>query len=120
MSAARRAWEGERAELTREINHQQSIAEQLADQLAAVKATAESREGRFSDLKKIAGEIDRCLLLARSGSRAVTREPKPPGGSIPVLPESIRAVNAGLITPLPLKFPSRSKPDGRATRRLRG
>jgi hypothetical protein len=66
MNAARRAWEREREELTRETNHQRSIADQLADQLAALKATAESKEGQLLELKKIAAEIDRCLLLARS------------------------------------------------------
>jgi chromosome segregation ATPase len=66
MSAARRAWELEKEELTREMHHQHSIAEQLADQLAALKAASESRTSQLSELKKIAGEIDRCLLLARS------------------------------------------------------
>jgi hypothetical protein len=66
MSAARRVWELEKEELAREANHQRTIAEQLADQLAALKATTESRNNQLSELKKIAGEIDRCLLLARS------------------------------------------------------
>lgn len=66
MSAARRAWELEKEDLARENDHQRSIAEQLADQLAALKAATESKNSQLSELKKIAGEIDRCLLLARS------------------------------------------------------
>jgi hypothetical protein len=66
MHAARQAWEREKEELARETSHQRSIADQLADQLAALKATAESKEGQLFELKRIAAEIDRCLLLARS------------------------------------------------------
>ena len=66
MNAARQVWEREKEELTREANRQRSVAEQLADQLAALKAKAESNERQLCELKKIAAEIDRSLLRARA------------------------------------------------------
>ena len=67
MNAAREAWEAEKAELRREVNHHRSVAEQLADQLAALKANDEFKERQYLErLKEITTEVDRCLLRARA------------------------------------------------------
>jgi chromosome segregation ATPase len=67
MRAAREAWQSERAELTRELDRHRSVAEQLADQLAAAKAQGESKERQFWErLREITAEVDRCLVKARA------------------------------------------------------
>jgi hypothetical protein len=67
MSAAQERWEAEKAELTREIARHRSVAEQLADQLAAMKAQDESKERQsWERLREITAEVDRCLVKARA------------------------------------------------------
>jgi dGTP triphosphohydrolase len=67
MSAARAAWEKEKQELKQEAARHRSVAEQLADQLAVVKATEASKERQYIErLKEITAEVDRCLLRARA------------------------------------------------------
>jgi hypothetical protein len=67
MSAARAAWEKEKEELKQEVDRHRSVAEQLADQLAVVKATEASKERQYIErLKEITAEVDRCLLRARA------------------------------------------------------
>jgi hypothetical protein len=67
MRAARTAWEIERNQLREEAHRQRSVAEQLADQLAASKVNEAAVERRHLDrLKEITAEVDRCLLRARA------------------------------------------------------
>ena len=67
MSADRAAWEKEKEELKHEVDRHRSVAEQLADQLAVVKATEASKERQYIErLKEITAEVDRCLLRARA------------------------------------------------------
>lgn len=67
MRAAREAWQAESAELARELERHRSVAERLADQLAAAKAQGESKERQFWErLREITAEVDRCLVKARS------------------------------------------------------
>jgi hypothetical protein len=65
--AARAAWELEKQQLKQETDHHRSVAEQLADQVAALKAAEAAKERQYSErLKEITAEVDRCLLRARA------------------------------------------------------
>jgi hypothetical protein len=67
INAARSAWQKEKDELTLEARRQKIVAEQLADQLAALKANGEVKERQYLErLKEITAEVDRCLLRARA------------------------------------------------------
>jgi hypothetical protein len=51
----------------REAHRHRTVAEQLADQLAALKANGADKERQFFDrLKEITAEVDRTLLRARA------------------------------------------------------
>ena len=67
MNAARQTWEAEKEELAREANRHRSVAEQLADHMAALKAKGESKEHQFWErLREITADVDRCLVRARA------------------------------------------------------
>jgi hypothetical protein len=67
MKAARAAWELEKEQLEQEADRHRTVAEQLADQLAALKVTEASKERQYIErLKEITAEVDRCLLRARA------------------------------------------------------
>jgi hypothetical protein len=67
MRAARAAWDMEKEQLKQEADRHRSVAEQLADQLAALKATEASKDRQYAQrLKEITAEVDRCLLRARA------------------------------------------------------
>ena len=67
INALRSAWQKEKDELTLEARRQRTVAEQLADQLAALKANDEAKERQYLErLKEITAEVDRCLLRARA------------------------------------------------------
>ena len=66
LQAARQALDGEKEELTREANRHRSVAEQLADQLAAMKARETTEQQFWSRLKEISTEVERSLLRARA------------------------------------------------------
>ena len=67
LKAAQAAWETEKSELKRVADRYRSVSEQLADQLASLKADSESKERQYFDrLREITAEVDKCLLRARA------------------------------------------------------
>jgi hypothetical protein len=67
VRAARLDWDAERERLKGEADRHRSVAEQLADQLAASRANEAATERRCMErLKEITTEVDRCLLRARA------------------------------------------------------